>query len=135
MIVGAVLALIGTVLPWASEGSVSLNGFDEFFWIRDFSLFELNSPAIVAVIGAVIMLGLGIATAAAGRVLAVTIIGIISAVLGVLGGLVLFALMADFTDSAGGSIGIGVILQPIAPIISGVGAIWATAKRRRHPGV
>lgn len=131
MIAGAVIAILATLLPWASFDNESLNGYDDFVLFSDDGLQRLSNPAVFNVIGAVIMLGLGIATLAAGRVLAVTIIGIVSGVLGILGGLIVLVLIADFTDSFGLSLGIGVILQPIAPIVSLAGAIIATAKRRK----
>ena len=76
------------------------------------------------------MVGLGMAQLIARRVLAISIIGVISGVLGVLGGGGLLLAMNSFADSADGSIGIGAILLPLAPVISIVGAGMAIAKKR-----
>jgi hypothetical protein len=130
MIAGAVIALVGSFLPWVGTNRLSTNGFDRYFWERSSSSFDLENPAIVVVIGSIIMLVLGMATLAAGRVLAITIIGIVFAVLGIVVGAGLLALMVDFADFVNIDLKIGIILQPIAPTISLIGAILATAKKR-----
>ncbi len=130
MIAGAAIALVGVFLPWATRSGRSRNGLDRFSWLDGFTFYSIDSPGTFVIIGAVIMLGLGIATVAAGRVLAVAIIGIVSGALGIVGGLIEVGLIASFADSENASLGVGVILQPIAPILSLIGAIIATATRR-----
>ncbi len=130
MIAGAAIALVGVFLPWATRSGRSRNGLDRFSWLDGFTFYSIDSPGTFVIIGAVIMLGLGIAIVAAGRVLAVAIIGIVSGALGIVGGLIEVGLIASFADSENASLGVGVILQPIAPIISLIGAIIATATRR-----
>lgn len=129
MILGGLIAIVGSFLPWATRGSGSINGFDEWIWIDGFELYSIDSPANLALVGALLMIGLGIALFVAGRVLAVAIIGIVAGVLGIGGGLVLFAIPAAIVDLDDGSVAIGAILQPIAPIVSLVGAIMVLAKR------
>ena len=132
MVAGAALALIGVFLPWATESGRSRNGLDDYVWLDGLTLYSIDSPGVAVLVGAAIMLGIGITTVAAGRVLAVAIIGIISGALGVLGGFIELGLVASFVDFEGGSLSIGVILQPIAPLISLAGAIVVTATRRKR---
>lgn len=127
LIVGAAIALIGTVLPWTTRPGESLHGFDSYV-TSDFQLLE--APGVIVVFGALIGLGLGIALLAAGRVLAVAIVAIVFASIGILVGAGLWIVIADSFEGRTGSIGIGVILQPIGPLIALVGAIIATATRR-----
>lgn len=127
LIVGSAVALIGAFLPWLTASGDTLNGFNTYLTS---DLQELESPGIATLFGALIGLGLGIALLAAGRVLAVAIIAIVFAALGVLVGGVLWAIVADSLQGQFGSVGIGLILQPIGPLIALVGAIIATATRR-----
>lgn len=127
LIAGSALALIGAFLPWLTFGGETANGFDTYV-TSDFQ--ELEAPGLVVVFGAITGLAFGIALLAAGRVLAVAILGIVFAALGVIIGLALWAIVADSLQGQLGSVGIGLILQPIGPAIALVGAIIATATRR-----
>lgn len=129
MVAGAAIAMVAVLLTWSSSAAGTRNGLDEYLWVEGFSLYSVQSPGVVALVGGAIMLGLGITTLIVGRVLAISIIGIVSGALGLGGGLLLVALVAAFNDADGGSFGIGVILQPIAPLVSLVGSIVVTATR------
>lgn len=128
LIVGSALALIGAFLPWLTGSGTSLNGFDTY--IVSFDSEPLESPGIISVFGGLIGLGFGIALVAAGRVLAVAILGIVFAALGIIVGLALWAIVADSFQGQFASVGIGLILQPIGPVLALVGSIIATATRR-----
>lgn len=132
VIVGSVLSILGVFLPWASGGGESVNGMDYYEWFDDsFTYYKMDAPAGAVIVFAVLMIAFGITLAVAGRVLAIAILAIIGAVIAGIVGLVMFGLMASFTDSVGGDIGIGAIIQPIAPLASLAGAIVATSKRRK----
>lgn len=129
MIAGAMLAALGVFLPWARVGGATADGLDDYVWLDGFTLYEISSPGVLVLVGAAIMVGLGVTTLIAGRLLAVAILGIIGGALGVIGGLIEIGIVAVFLDSADGSFGVGVLMQPVAPIISLVGAVIVTARR------
>lgn len=131
MVAGAVLVIVGTVLPWKTFGDVSINGFDEYVTWTDDGLIR-QTPGGLFVFFAVVMLAFGITALAAGRVLAVVIIAII-----VGAGLALFsaaewAIYADndgFVD--GGDISFGIPVMLVGSLLALGGAIAGCAKRRR----
>ncbi len=123
---GAVIMIIGIYLPWLDEGGETRNGMDLFF-TTDGDI--LDGPGQAVLVFAVILLGLGIALFFAGRVLAVAIIAIVMAAIAELVGLGMVGIANE--DVLGGDLGIGVILQAIAPLGALAGSIAATAKRRR----
>lgn len=127
LIVGSALALVGAFLPWLSGAGETLNGFDTYLTS---DLQELEAPGVVVIIGGLIGLGFGIALLAAGRVLAVAILGIIFAAFGIIIGLALWAIVADSLEGQFASVGVGLVLQPVGPAIALIGAIIATATRR-----
>lgn len=131
VIIGALVAILGTFLPWANLGDETGTGFD-FYRFRDNSnLVEFDTPGAVVLFFAGGLVGLGIALFFAGRVLAVAIIAIIASAIGALVGLVMIGLMGAVTNDVGGSIGYGVVLTILGPLVALAGAITATAKRRR----
>ena len=132
IVVGALLSIISVFLPWATGGGASANGMDDFIFLSDGDLYFAESPGTVPIFFGVVMLGLGIALILAGRVLAVAIIAIVGAVISEFVGLAMVGIASSFTeDVSGTSVGIGAIIQPIAPLVGLAGAIVATAKRRR----
>ncbi|MGI9646222.1 MAG: hypothetical protein ACR2O6_13030, partial [Ilumatobacteraceae bacterium] len=126
IIAGAVIMIIGVFLPWFDAGGESANGTDNFI-TSDLTLIE--GPGYLMIGIAVIVGGLGLALFFAGRVLAVAIIAIVMAAIAEFMGLAMVGLMSDLIID--GDLGIGVILQAIAPLASLAGAIVVTAKRRR----
>jgi hypothetical protein len=128
MIAGSVVALIGVFLPWVSVFGESGNGLDDFI-NEDFEVTE--SPGTVAIIGAVITIGLAIALLVAGRVLAVAIIAVVVSAIGAFLGLGLLAIAGQTADFVDGDVQIGAVLQPIGPLIALAGAIVVLAKRKR----
>ena len=131
ILAGSIISIIGVFLPWASANGASANGMDDYFWIDDFTLYDVSAPGTVPIVMAVIMAGFGITLLLAGRVLAVAILAIIGAVIAAIVGVVMWGLMLAFSEAQGPSVGIGAIVQPIAPLLSLAGAIVATAKRRK----
>jgi hypothetical protein len=133
VLVGAALSLVGVFLPWLSTGGVTGNGLDDYFFEdADLELQIVESPGTAVIFGAVVVLGLGLTLLLAGRVLAVAIVAIVAAVIGVVMGLAMVGIVDDTREWLGeGTLGIGVILQPIGPLVVLGGAIAATAKRRR----
>lgn len=129
---GAVLTILGVFLPWASGGGESVNGLDDFIFTSDGELYLAESPGTIPLVFAVIMLAFGITLVWAGRVLAVAIIAIVGAVIAELIGLGMISIASGLVDDVSeADLGVGAILQPIAPLLSLAGAITATAKRRR----
>jgi hypothetical protein len=128
MIAGSVVALIGVLLPWVSVFGESGNGLDDFI-NEDFEVTE--SPGTVAIIGAVITIGLAIALLVAGRVLAVAIIAVVVSAIGAFLGVGLLGIAGQTADFVDGDVQIGAVLQPIGPLIALAGAIIVLAKRKR----
>lgn len=129
-IVGSLISIIGVFLPWVSSNGDSQNGTG-IFLTSDFTL--IDNPGSAVILFAVITGGLGIALFFAGRVLAVAICAIVFATIALLIGIGMIAMASDTADFGDASVGIGAVLQPIAPLITLAGAIIATSKRRRWP--
>jgi hypothetical protein len=129
-LVGSLISIVGVFLPWVSEGGDSQNGTGVFL-SSDFTIYE--NPGAAVIFFAVVTGGLAIALFFAGRVLAVAIIAIVMAAIALLIGIGMIGIASDTADFGDGSVGFGVILQPIAPLITLAGAIVATSKRRRWP--
>ncbi len=122
IIVGAVVMIIGTFLPWVTGNGESINGWD----LADMS-GETNDAGVYVALG-VILAGLAIAMLAAGRVLAVAIIAVVIASFAAI------AAVIDVSDDGGMgafgfSIGAGLYIILVAAI--------AVARRvdlgARHP--
>lgn len=123
MIVGAVVAVIGCFLPWLDSGFDSINGFDE-------------GPDDAALGGgivffALVLVGMGITTVAAKRILPIAIIGIVAAALCLLVGAAQLADYSDYADFAGIDLGAGLPVVVLGSLVGLAGAIVTCAKRRR----
>jgi hypothetical protein len=129
-IIGSIITIIGVFLPWVTVGGESQNGTGVFL-TSDLTIFD--NPGSAVIVFAVITGGLGIALFFAGRVLAVAIIAIVMASIALLIGIGMVAVASDTSNFGDGSVGIGAILQPTAPLLTLAGAIVATSKRRRWP--
>jgi hypothetical protein len=131
VILGAVISIIGIYLPWISGRGESINGTG--YYLTSDGIIE--SPGTLVWFPAVPLIGFGIALIAAGRVLAVAILAVIAAVIAEFIGLGMVGIANDMVDissfgGGGASLGVGVILQPIAPLIGLAGGIVALVKRR-----
>jgi hypothetical protein len=125
MVIGALVAGLGAFLPWLTVSDVTINGFDE-------------GPDEAALGGGVIffglvLLGMGITTLAAKRILPIAIIGIVSAALLLLVGA---AQLADYSDYADipfidAEIGPGLPVVVLGSLVALAGAIVTCARRRR----
>jgi hypothetical protein len=125
MIAGAVIAAIGCFLPWLTIGDTTLNGFDE-------------GPDDAALGGGVmffafVLVGMGITTLAAKRILPIAIIGIVAAALCLL---VSAAQLADYSDFADvelfdAEVGAGLPVIVVGSLIALAGAIITCSRRRR----
>jgi len=129
MLGGALVIAIGCFLPWLSVvGDESFNGFDEVFLSSD------DEPSgYVFIFLAAVMLGFGITTLAAKRLLPIMIIGIVVASISLLGSL---AEYSDFRDVAIGrrvDTGGGLPIVILGSAIALGGAIAGCSKRRRWP--
>lgn len=135
MVVGAVLIIVGTIIPWKTFGSQSINGFDRYVSWTDDGYLE-QTPGAIFVFGAVVLLAFGITSLLAKRVLPVVIIAIVTAA-----GIALFSAgeLAIYSDDQGpfgqsvelGDISAGIPLMLIGALIALAGAITGCAKRRR----
>ena len=129
IVVGAVISAIAVFLPWLSADGESESGTGVFL-TKDFELYD--NPGSGVLFFAAVVFGLGVALFFAGRVLAVAIIAIVFAAIGLFVALGMIAIVNDTKDLLGtGSLGIGVILLTPAAGLSLAGSIWATSKRRR----
>ena len=125
MIAGAVIAGVGCFLPWLTIGGLEINGFDE-------------GPDDAALGGGVIffglvLVGMGITTLAAKRILPIAIIGIVAAALCLL---VSAAQLADYSDFADveffdSELGAGLPVVVLGSLVALAGAIITCARRRK----
>ena len=125
MIAGAVIAAVGCFLPWLTIADTTINGFDE-------------GPDDAALGGGVIffalvLLGMGITTLAAKRILPIAIIGIVAATLCLLVGAAQLADYSDFADVPffDAEIGPGLVVVVLGSLVALAGGIVACAKRRK----
>ena len=125
MIAGAVIAAIGCFLPWLKWDDRTFNGFDE-------------GPDEAALGGgvmffAVVLVGMGITTLAAKRILPIAISGIVAAALCLLIGAAQLADYSDFADFplVDAEIGPGLIVVVLGSLVALAGAIITCARRRR----
>jgi hypothetical protein len=127
MIAGAVIAAIGCFLPWLSDPLLGgeINGFDE-------------GPDDAALGGGVIffalvLLGMGITTLAAKRILPIAIIGIVAAALCLLVGAAQLADYSDWVDfrDDGAELEVGLPVVVLGSLVALAGAIITCAKRRK----
>ena len=131
MIAGAALVIIGTFIPWKTAGSQSINGFDEYVTLTDEGILT-QTPGGIFIFFALVMLAFGITALAAGRVLAVVIIGIVVAA-----GLALFSAgeLAIYGDNdnfyGGGDLSAGIPVMLVGSLVALAGSIVGCAKRRR----
>jgi hypothetical protein len=125
MIAGAVIAAIGCFLPWLTWNDVTYDGFDE-------------GPDEAALGGGVmffslVLLGMGITTVTAKRILPIAIIGIVTAALLLLVGAAQLADYSDFADFTlvDAELGAGLPVVVIGSLVALAGAIITCARRRR----
>lgn len=133
LLVAAVVVMVGCFLPWVSFAGGDLNGFDDGFYL-DEEVYD--APAALAAFGAVLLAAFGITLLAAGRVLAIAIISVVAAGLGLFVALFYLVMCSDMVDDLSlldASVGVGVILQPIGALLAIAGGIVALVKRRRFP--
>lgn len=156
LVAAAVLVVIGTVLPWVTAGGNSVNGFDHYVctsssfagdicyaseeapsaWEGESADVTLSSPGIFGILGALTLLGFGLPLLIAGRILPVAILGLIAASIGVLASLVFVIIVARAADDMGASLGIGIWVQALGPIVGVIGGIIALVQRTpRAPAV
>lgn len=126
IVLGAVVTIVAVFLPWATARGASANGMDTYW-----SNFEYTeSPGIVSILAAVVLGAFGIALFFAGRVIALGVLTIIGALGTSVVGIGMIAIVSDAIDTSVASLGVGVILQPIAPLLCLVGGIISLAKTR-----
>lgn len=155
MLLVAVAAVVaGCFLPWVTSSAGDLNGFDNYYCDDSFDCIgssfqveglgafnedvtQLESPAVLAMIGAVLLAAFAITLIAAGRILAIAIIALIASSFGVLAALLFMAVAAgteyvDSTSTPADGISIGVILQLLGALLA-VAACIVTLVQRRRP--
>jgi hypothetical protein len=132
MILGAVLTIVGSVLPWLKIQGKNGNGFDDYISNSNGELKILKGPGKIWIFFAIVVIGLGIGLFLAGRVLAVAILGIVFSAVGAFFVLGSFGVASDTKDYSGeGSYQIGLYIGMIAMLMALAGSIIATSKRRR----
>jgi hypothetical protein len=133
LLIGGALLIVGALLPWLKIRGETGNGLDKFIYTDSQGTSKIvDSPGSAWIFLAIVLIGLGIALYAAGRVLPVAIIAIVVASIALL--LVFFgwSTASDTKDYAGnGSYGIGLPIGLVAAVLTLAGSIVATAKRRR----
>jgi hypothetical protein len=133
MLIGGIVMIVGAALPWISDSGDDYNAFEE--WIIGF-FAEDTPPGPMFVLLGVVLIGFGITTLAAGRLLPIMIIGIVFAAFAVLGTITHLADYVDVTDATSASLGPGIIVTMIGSAAALAGAIAGCATRRRwRPGM
>jgi len=149
VLAGALLIVLGCFLPWVSGGGSSQNGFDNYYCVNDNCIstsedwdapyqasdtIELESPGIFGVMGAVVLAAFGLTLLLAGRLPAIAILALIFAGIGVLVASAFFYVASQVVDDLPGlSIGFGVWLQLLGPLVAVAGSIVALAQRGPRP--
>lgn len=127
LVVGALVIVVGSLLPWFELLGDSYNGFQE---IDDEG--ARDGPAFVAL--AVVLAGFGITTFAARRLLPIAILAVIVAAFSALTALADWVDVADtLGDVPATSVGPGLPVVVIGSLIALAGGIVALATRRRGP--
>jgi hypothetical protein len=126
MIAGAVVIVVGTVLPWMKVGSTSLNAWDVLVDVEDESSRGGGYTFFAVVLG-----GFGITTLAARRVLPVAILAVIFGAFAVLLAITDLADLYDLEDLIGIEIGVGPWITLLGAAAALGGAIWTLSVRRK----
>lgn len=130
ILVSAILAVASAYVPWITDPTMT--GMAEFTFDDGTTVAQVPAPGSLTVMGGILIAGIGIALFAAGRMMALAIIGIVLSGLGVLAGLGLVVIIAQNQDAiAGSQMGIGALAQPVIPMIALAGSIGALVRRRR----
>lgn len=134
MTLGGVLAIVAAFLPWVSGGGETVTGMDDWIQQNSDELVRFEAPGTLFIVGGVILAGFGIALVAAGRVLAVAILGIVFAAIGLLVCIGVLAVVNDgqaWGPGAEHNLGVGPPLAVVGTLAVLAGSIVATATRRR----
>ena len=137
MLIGGLAMIVGAALPWISDSGTDYNAFEEWTISSVNNVFiEDTPPGGMFVLLGVVLIGFGIATLAAGRMLPIMIIGIVFAAFAVLGTITHLADYVDVTDTTSASLGPGIIVTMIGSAAALAGAIAGCATRRKwRPGM
>lgn len=137
MIAGALLAIVGTFLPWitSSNGGFfdSINGYETYIIGDAFDATLWRNPGAYVVGAMLIVIAMAIVILAAGRSTATWILGIIAAGLAGLMTLGAFGAVGSMLnlDLFGGlTIGVGIMVCMLGAVTAAVGAIIVAAKKR-----
>lgn len=145
VLVGMALVVLGCFLPWVSISGDSVNGFDNYYCDSELDCLaspervpdeflsdsdtNLESPAVLALIGAVLVVAFALVLLLAGRRLWAAIVTLVLSALGTFVAILFLVVAASAADNVGGSVGVGAILQLIGALAAVVGSIVAIAKR------
>jgi len=124
LIAGSVIMVIGTILPWLSIQGESLNGWD---------LDDIDSETVAAggyAFLAVVLVGFGITTLAAKRLLPIAILAVIFAAFAVLAALTDLAEAFDL-EVLGFEVSVGLWVVLLGAAVTLAGAIWTLSVRRK----
>ncbi len=135
MIAGALLAIVGTFLPWitVSNGgfSDSIDGYETYIIGDTFDATTWANPGAYVVGAMLLVIAVAIVILAAGRSTTTWILGIVAAALAGLMTLGAFGAVGSMLnlDIFGGlTIGIGIVVCVLGATIAGVGAVIVAAK-------
>jgi hypothetical protein len=134
MLIGAVLAAVGTALPWFVVDGIDLgdlpNGFDTYFFGDVFDPVEWSNPGayVIATMGFVALMA--VIVLAAGKSTAASVLGILTTLLAGLVGLSCIAVVANLIGDVDGlNFGPGVAMVGLGSLVALVGSILVAAKR------
>lgn len=133
MLVGGLVAIIGTFLPWVTFRGGSVNGYERYLVGDGFDAAVWNNPGGFVVFAMVIVIVAAIVVLAAGRHIATWIIALLAAGFGGLMSIAAFGAVGsvlnnDFASDELG-VGLGIVLCLLGAFAAGVGAIIIAAKK------
>lgn len=133
MIIGALMAIIGTLLPWVTFPGDSVNGYATYFIGEDFDTVEWDNPGAYVVAAMVIVIISAVVVLAVGRRIATWIIALLAAGLGGLAVFGALAAVGSVLESTFANddveIGGGIVLCMLGAMASGLGALIVAVKK------
>lgn len=133
MLIGSLLAIAGTFLPWVTFPGDSVNGYERYFIGDSFDGLEWSNPGAFVAVTMVLVAIASIAVLAAGRSIATWLLGLmVSGLAGLTTIGALAAVGSVLNSDFGGDrldVGFGIGLCVVGAIAAGVGSIIVAAKR------
>lgn len=130
MIVGALLAILGTFLPWVSQGSFNLNGYEQYPIGDSFDAVLWTNPGAWVAGTMALVVVMGVIVLATGRSIATWLLSILAVGLAGLTTLAALGAVGSVVDQFNFDVAAGIGLCLLGAVISGVGSLIVAFKKR-----